>query len=436
MKKLALLIIFMTIFAFTSFAQVDVTVTGKSELTLGIALDDPVASGFTNKNESKIAFTLVSGDSEKGGDADVYGYIKIKGWKAEANSADGWKDLKAGDVEAKIVFAGGWVKISGTNASTNFINIVQNDNAVKDKDDKGVNTSIPNSGGLVVGLDLAPAAIEIGLFSENDWTDTNTATAATDAEYGWIENTTDPALNPTWGIVTAAGAAGADTDDINDEHAYGASLKVTLDVAPIKVEAAVAMGLNYVVASDIGIGGKVTADIAPLKIYAGADVKVPDGADAQIEAGLGVSVAVMDGVDIAVDATYGVEDVDNTDVRIGVTANDLVAGLKTNLTLELFNLLGAVGDDTDDDVEWSVAAGLSYALATAKPYLNIRYGTFTAKDNAYTYAVAGQEPFKLNVGVDLTMIPDVTFTLDYNSDDLTSDAKSNGVFKIKTTIKY
>jgi hypothetical protein len=432
MKKIALLIAFTLIFVFTSFAQVDVTVTGKSELTFGIALDDPIATGFTNVNESKIEFTLAADTSEKGGEEDVHGYIKIDGWEIKGNTDDEAWSYDAGDVEAKVMFSGGWIKISGTNDEIQFVDPVQDDDSDKDNTDHGMTTTLDNSGGLVVGLDFAPAAIELGLFSENDWADD----ADTADEYDWVDDDGDATTPPVWDVVTAGVA-----DDLNDDHAYGASVKVTLDMSPITVAVGAILGVGHT-SKDIGIGGKVDIAADPITAYVAADVQLDsDDADApHMEFSGGVSVAIAEGLSVAVDGSYCDAAVDNTDVKVALTANDVVPNLELGVTFELYNLLGgidAASGDTDDDAEYAVDVSLSYTAGSLKPYAGVRYGTFTIDDDEiYTYVAADEEPLKLNLGVELSMIENVTLKLDYNSDDLTSSTSSNGVIKVITTISY
>jgi hypothetical protein len=405
MKKVALLISLMLVFTLASFAQIDVTVTGSSTATLGIALDEPVASGFINENDAKIAFSLVKKDTvTKGAEEDVYGFIEIKDFQYSYKTGDnstsvdpGWT-IKAGNVTAKIMFPMGWVKISGTTTGFNFVNPVQDDDGDKNNADKGLDASLGKSGGVVLGLDLAPLAVELGVFSETDWT---------------VDNN------------------------------YGASLKLTVDVAPVKAEVGVVMPLNYATDERILLGGKVTADVAPVKIYVAADVEIVEPEN-NIELGGGISLALMDGLAIAVDGTYGVDAVDNTDVKVSITEDGeggAIPGLGITLTAEIFNILGAsagTNPDLDDDVEYAVALGLNYKTEMMKPYLNVRYGTYTEKDNTYTYVAAEDEPFKLNIGVELYLITNVVFTIDYNSDNILPDTanQSNGIVKLKAKISY
>jgi len=396
MKKVALLTIFMLVISLASFAQVDVTVEGNSELTWGIALDDPIASGFTNSNWSKISFSLGSGSVEKGGEGDVSGYISIGDYGINYNTDDAAWDISAGDVTAKIMFSMGYVSITGTTNGFTFLNPVQDDDADPDNADVGLNTTLTNSGGFILGLDLAPATVEVGVFSEADWT-------------------------------------------ANTEHAYGGSVKVTVAVDPLTIEAGVVMGVNYVSADPVGLGGKVSGTISIATIYVATDVELVEGSDAAMEIGGGVSLALADGFTLAVDASYA-NTADDTDIKVVLTedgAGGFVAGLGISLTFELYNMLEtAVVDDADDAAEWALSVSLDYTTDTMKPYATIRYGTFTVADDAYTYVADTQEPFGLNAGVELYLISDVTFTIDYNSDDLTSDAASNGILKLITKIAY
>jgi len=111
MKKATLLIVFLMLIALTTYAEIAVTVTGESKLTFAVNLDTNT-TGFLNENSSKIAFAIVSGSSEKGKpeDGDVYGWIKVSDWAVKVDGYLTWAG-KNGDVEAKIIFPNGYVKI-------------------------------------------------------------------------------------------------------------------------------------------------------------------------------------------------------------------------------------------------------------------------------------------------------------------------------------
>lgn len=415
MKKTALLIMFMIIFTLTSFAQIDVTVEGSAEMTIGINLDDQfdegdadaVATGITNSTSSTISFSLVSGDSEKGGEADVSGYIKIGGWSAEADSDDGETIVvDAGSVTAQINFPGGWVSITGANnTSLNYVTIVEGE------DNEGVETELGNSGGFTIGLDVAPAAIEIGVFSQNDWTnddDTGEDTAAYWSHND--ENDTDPDH-----IYNAAVAGAADTDDSNATNAYGISAKVVLSVDPVTVEVAAVMGLTYPETENIGVGAKISADIAPLSIYAATDIQVQTDATL-FEAGAGVSADIVDGLSASLDLSFN--DVatvgDDLDMKIAITedgAGGIVPGLGAGLTVCLNNLMNVLG--------WSVDVTLDYTTDMIKPYAG--------------FYIDSAELKKLNIGAEIYAIEMVTFIVDYNTDDLDN---SSGIIKLITKISY
>jgi len=396
MRKIALLIVLMTVIALTSYAaDIAVSINCNSELVFGINLNDPAASGFANSNTAEVDFTIVEGDAEKGKPEDgaVYGWIKLTNYSMKADNM-GWKTGDNGDVEAKIIFPSGWVKISGTNNSLNYINVVQDDDDDKDNADKGINDEIAkgDGGGIVLGLNFAPVAIEVGLFSIGEWAD---------------EDIEAPPF-----------------DDFNDDHAYGVNLKATVDIAPIKIEGGFETSFNNpndngTDTDGMGAGAKVTANIAPLTVYAGLDATI-DGSTTVLEYGFGASMAIA-GITVTADGSYN-EDVDGLDVRAKVDAGGLVSGLGLALTVELFNIIGEIlPEDTDADMELAIIVDASYNTGTLKPYASVRYATFAVSDNSYTYVAEGDEILKLTIGVEMYVIPNVTFTLQYESGDLTED---------------
>jgi hypothetical protein len=412
MKKVALLISFMLIFALASFAQIDVTVEGSSELTLGINLDDQfaegdadaVATGFTNSNSSKISFSLNSGDSEKGAEEDVYGYIKIGGWKADYNSDDGW-DLAAGDVEAKIITPSLWVKISGTNAGVGNVTIVE---GMDDDDTKneGIGTSLTNSGGLVIGVAAGPANLELGIFSENDWTNDDNSVAAVAGS--WAHNAQEIVADwDDFHVWTDGDDAVADTDDSNATNAYGVCLTASVAAGPITINAGAVMGLTYPEGTPIGFTVKASGAVSIVSFYAAMDGEYTDALVWEVAAGL--SAAPMDGVSVSADVSYS--EAEDLDAKVALSVNGVVPSLNLGVTAWILNVQNALG--------WTVDLEADYSLETAKIYA--KFGT------------GNDEVNNLNLGVELYVITNVTFVLDYASDDL---ANSNGVIKLITKIAY
>jgi hypothetical protein len=413
MKKVALLISFMLIFTLASFAQIDVTVEGSSELTLGINLDDQfaegdadaVATGFTNSNSSKISFSLNSGDSEKGAEEDVYGYIKIGGWCADYNSDDGW-DLDAGDVEAKIITPNVWIKISGTNASVGNVMIVEGMDD-DDTENEGIGTSLTNSGGLVIGASAGPASIELGVFSENDWTnDDNSVDAGAGS---WAHNddaATAVDVNDNH-IYTAGADAVADTDDSNATNAYGVCLKASVAAGPITIDAGVVMGLTYPDGTPIGLTAKASGDVSIVSFYAAMDGEYTDALVWEVAAGL--SASPLDGVSVSADVSYS--EAEDLDLKVALSANGVVPSLNLGVTAWILNVQNAMS--------WLLDLEADYSLDTAKIYA--------------AFGTGDDEVNSLNLGVELYVITNVTFVLDYESEDL---ANSNGVIKVITKIAY
>lgn len=401
MKKLALLISFMIIFALTSFAQIDVSVSGSADMTIGICLNAS-ATGITNSNSSKISFTLVEGNSEKGGDADVHGYISLSGWKAAADSDGGWSVCAPG-VDAKINFPGGWVGIMGAATKVNYINPLEDDDGDDDATDEGVSTELGKSGGMTIGLNIAPATIELGVFSENDWKQDSEASTTWD----WTDADENEETEPVWAATTEGG-----DPDVNTDNAYGVSLKATVAAGPATIEVAAVMGLTY---ADAPIGLGVKADIAagPASICVKSDIQVDDST--VFEAGVDVSMALVEGLSASLNATYGDSMGDDLDMKVGITedgAGGVVPGLGAGLAVTLNNLMATLG--------WKVEVNVDYALATMKPYAK--------------YTVDQDTAMTLKVGAELYVIENVTFDVNYESTDLGGD--DNGVILIVTKIAY
>jgi hypothetical protein len=410
----------MLIFTFTSFAQVDVTVEGSSELTLGINLDDEftadgssgdVATGFTNSNSSEISFSLASGDSEKGAEEDVYGYIKIGGWAADYDSEDGW-DLDPGDVEAKIITPSVWVKISGTNNSIGNVMIVEGMDD-EDTEDEGIGTELGASGGLVIGVPAGPADIELGIFSAEDWTNDDDSVAATDGSWSHNDDATTAVDVNDNHIYTAGDAAVDDTDDSNAANAYGVCLTASIAAGPLTIDVGAIMGLNYGDNSPIGFTANASGDVSIVSFYAGIDGEYTDALIWEVAAGL--SAAPVDGVELSADVSYSENGDRDLDLRVAASANGVVPNLNVGLKAFILNLTEIVADS----MAWELEADADYTAGAAKIYVGFDTGSDEVKG--------------LNVGVELSVITNVTITLDYESDDLDN---VNGVISLSTKIEY
>lgn len=410
MKKLALLMTLMLVFTFASFAQIDVTVEGSSELTLGINLDDQfvegdedaVSTGFTNTNSSKISFAIVSGDSEKGAEEDVFGMISITGWKAEANSDDGYAAIAAGDVEAKIITPNFWVKISGTNASVGNVTIVEGMDDDDTKND-GIGTALDNSGGFVVGASVGPADVELGVFSMEDWVnDINTADAGA---LSWAHN--DEEADAVTAHILVGDAAVVDTDDSNSTNAYGACLTATIAAGPLSINVGGIMGLTYPDGTPIGATAKVSGTVSIASFYAGIDAEITDATIWEVAGG--VSLALMDGVSLSGDVSYS--EAEDLDVKVAATANGIVPALNVGLTAWLLNPQGTNS--------WTIDATADYSLDTAKIYVGFGTGS--------------DEVMDIKVGAELYLITNVTLVGEWATEN---QANSDGIIKIIAKIAY
>lgn len=323
MKKIALLIVLMSFVALTTYAEpIAATVSGSSELTFGVNLNDPLASGFANVNTNNISVVLVSGSAEKGAEEAVYGYIKIVGLTIDMNTADGDAAIQynAGSVEAKIIFPGGWVKISGYNNNLDFVDNVQDPDNVA-----ALAPAVPGDDGLTIGITGA-VPVEISLLSTGEWT----------------------------------------TD--ND---YAAHVKATLAFAPITIN--VAAGMGFVTDPTIILGAKATVAVAPINIWAGIDLAVPPAGDAAYELGAGATVSVSD---LSLAATMSLDNAGNDfDVKIVITEADgdkgLVPVVGMGVTIGLYNLLQEVANS----LIWTVDVTANAAIPKGKIFAEFGMGS-------------------------------------------------------------
>lgn len=377
MKKVALLIALMTIIALTAFAaDIAVSVSGSSDLSFGVNLNDPLATGFLNSNASNMTVTLAAGASEKGAEEAVYGWIKVDGWSAKIDTNSGnWSGssnaagndallIAAGSVSAKIILPGAWILISGTNHGVNFIDNVQDPDNVD-----AVNLTEVAGPGLVIGITGA-VPVEIGIASADDY-------------------------------VTVGSN--------NSANLYSAHVKTTLAFAPVTVEIAAEMGLNYAVTT-LGAGGKLTLAIAPITLWAGADFELIDTTSAY-EIGAGLSVAIADGLSFG--ATMSMDETNGLDVKITASESSGDAGavpvLGLGLTVGLYNL--------DATLIWTVDVTADATVGPAKIYAGFGMGSDTVID--------------LKVGVELSVITNITLYGEYASTNLDTDS---GTIKVGAKI--
>ena len=137
-------------------------------------------------------------------------------------------------------------------------------------------------------------------------------TAATEAEYGWVDEDDDPSTQPTWGVVTPAAAASSGKTDGNSNCTLEAEVDVLAveglfagvgfqynvikdgkDNSPDSVKTKIALGASYQVMPEL----KVTASGAFFMYYG-------DKVDPRWQAGLGVDYDLGDGLAVNADARY------------------------------------------------------------------------------------------------------------------------------------
>ena len=482
MKKLTLLLVMLLAFGltlgFTDEDQLEFELDGSASTTFGINLDDFSAAGNTgsglqNETSFEIDITLVSEQSAEKGEGDVYGWIELEDF--ELTIEDGVFEYAAADVNAELHIGSVYVDIDGSEdisvdlasiqhvmGSAMIIDVDPADaydptdpplsvavgsdpgfwNWIADQDDpftmedlSPLDSKFTTSGVLVVGYkmeDLLDFYVKIGSFNDWFWRDSDETI-------------------PT-------------TVDIADrEHAYAAG--VGAEFTPIDgltVDADAIFGFNYESDVPMAFGASVEYEMAlndtfTIVPFAGADILTKQGVDEDLamEFGGGIKVlwpgfddedsnefsGVLDDDDIVSGASVSGNfvKVGDGDPQLNLVAalyedagdESLVPGLGAQAFLEFYDVLGnydfSAASPGAKDTEFGFGVYADYAIGDLKPYGKVTYDGW-------------DDDVTLTAGVEASMIPNTTFTLEYYNPRVMEHAtwadKYKGIVSFKTEISW
>lgn len=395
MRKLSLLIVLFVALGLAAFAEtiVEPTITGSATATIGYSLDNE-SFGIKNETSSSIAITLVDTASDSKGGEGVYGEIQLNDFGISMNTDalseydlmaqdedDGdltLIDIVSGDdddflgvqlpltvtapsITAKIMMAPLWIQIDSEPGVATADKV-----ADVDTDPSSLDFADDVAGGLTIGLDVDPAAIQIKLATETDYTGTVKASDAT--------------------IVVGLGLG--------------------LTAGPAAIDASFMAAVNeddYTADTPMGFGAKVTLDVAPLTITAAVDGEMDTSAGTDIEAGGGLSFALGEGTSLGADASFLMPAGTDGDLDAKITfAESSGSGMVEPLGL---NLSVTLSDITSSTLGWGVSTDFTFA-ATDQVTLKGDFG------------INSSDVVNAMVGVDLAMLANTTITLMWDGDDL------------------
>lgn len=404
----------------TTNSGIEFSISGDASVTFGTDLDEGY-SGFSESTSSDLTWTFVAESTEEKGEGDVYGWIELANFKAEANAADGLT-VTAPSVSAKINMGPAYIDLTtggvSVNQASQGVKVGQNVLSAPSTTDvsgawetEGGDTVGDQDVGAAAGGDLAfginaggMATVELSVGSSGDWdnntnnayilgfstdlTPTDALTVNLDTNLRVNYNDGDPmdANNPVYvgtGLEYSLGAVAPDTDLVPFAG-------VDMELTDADTRTQVGAGVNLTWAS-------LGTDDAETNVF---------GADANVTSGVGLGVTY-----------YTAENASDLGVKLGFYEDDGDAGLLPGIgaaTVLQFN------QNLETEVS-GLGIGLeaNYTAGPAKPYFGV-----VANNSDLD---AGDFGTSINAGLELTMIPNTTLTLDYASGNVALEGDGTGV---------
>jgi hypothetical protein len=361
---------------------------------------------------------------------------------------------------AKIMGANWWVSVKGHDDSIDYENATQNGiigiAAAFDGQMDNVSNDVGGVGGFEAGLTLPDiAAIEVSLFSLNDWTSTagvdednayglkasvalkavpdltleaafnmpfgdyTTTTAATDAVYDWDDDDDDDTTAPVWAIVTDAAAASTSSPAMG----FGGKLAYKIALGDISITPEVGAdvkmvdggGMNLAIGNGlkVGLGGSEVTGAEDAIANRGTSVAWDDGVNDGLT--VGWSYYMPDGGDasLGLQAHFGLGVIDNLQAAVGFEAGDLM----------------------DDTASMGFAAYGKYTLGDIAPWA----GLFMKLDNEANGGADGS--MIASAGVTWSnIIPKTSLIVEWDSGELSADDAGEeadlGLLKVSVKVAY
>lgn len=390
------------------------SISGSATLTFGFDIDAS-AFGISNASSGSLSLNLIpEGSDEKGAEGDVYGWIKLSSFKSDAYT------LTNPGVEAKLFLGPIYINILGGSDKVDYavkgVGTVSGFNiATSTVDDVSLDLD-SEFAGLAIGLkDTSAIDITLGMASRFDWIESSAAKAATTAVKPGI-------VTPGTGEAAVQyDSAGTDFDytvvntlavaDTVDQNTPAAGSYVFYAKVGLKAVAGLTLdlGLNLSTAtgSSLGFGAKAgySLDLGEgmaLKVFAGFDMKTVAAGTMPYELETGVlfqfAGSTLDSkfktdvkINPGIGVSFGMDQ--GSDIDLGAYFYD--GALISVVDLSAIFELGDLGDAAST-MGLGVYAGLD--LGAAKPYA------------IFKYLDAAADSITLEVGSDISVIPNTTFT--------------------------
>lgn len=430
MRKFSLLLVALLVVTTGAFAQVSIEpeIEVEAKSTWGVNLDDET-HGFSNLAKATLSYVFTEEQTQEFGEGDVYGWIELEDFKIEIDSentddSDGGQVMvTTGDISAKLMLgpiayidilsatdgvdeAGDITKISQNITTVNAALIAATSNTVTEAN---VFTEYTYSAGVALGVALPDmVTVEFGVLSGTDWNgaDTNPYMLSLDAEIVAVPDLT----------VALVATMEFDDDDVGTDKGpagVGASVEYSL---PLDADLTLIpqFGLDYKALTG-GDNSQIEISAGAFLSWAGLGTDEDDetifGNEAELSSGLGLGVV------------YGIHDlaageVNTLGIKAGLYEDSGDDGLLPVVGGAFLLNYNMVSGDVDR-ADLGLGVELNADLGVVEPFFGVTYlmqnlnEDQSAETESYAY---------LNLGTDINVVANTTFTVEYKSGELANDA--------------
>lgn len=457
MRKFSLLLVALLVVTTGAFAQVSIEpeIEVDASATWGVNLDEET-HGFKNEANSTLSFVFTEEQNEEFGEGDVYGWILLEEFKIEFEvdgDADGTTDpaphfvVTNGEMSARLMLGPvAYIDILSApdevDKASNFSKIAQNIRTVGDSlaaiggpADANVADTTAYAGKTALGFDVPDLMVlELGIFSNGDW-DANTGNEyllSLDADIVAVPNLT---INPVAMMRFNEDDAGTEAGPASVGIGFEYTLPVTADVT-----AAPEVGFDY---SSLDVDGdaynRLEVGLGVNLTWAGLGTDEDDetifGVEDELTSGVGLGftygihdVGYLVGVGAVAPADFPAPDVEESVNTLGVKlglyedgGDDGLFPVVGGAVLLNYNAISgledALGVGEDSYSELGLGLEVDADLDVVSPFAGLTFLITDIADNfdsneSYAY---------LNLGTDINVVANTTFTVEYKSGELNAD---------------
>lgn len=452
MRKVSILVAVLLLVSSFSFAQMmEFEWEAEASATWGVQLDE-MATGFKNDAEFTASATIKEEATEEFGEGDVYGWIEVEDVVVEIDEdiasegeANGVLTVGIGEITGRVYAGPAYLEVFSDNVATinlasQFSEMAQDifafgrtqATALGDLDIGNPVTGITwATAGAAIGFEVPGlAAIQLGVGSATPWDDTDTDTKN---EYGF---SIDVELTPVE-MVTV--------DLISNMH-FGDTSASDGNLGQLNNPASVGLGLEYEMPmGDMTLTPKAGVDVffmedaaedllTDIEIGVGVNLLWPGlGTDEDDQTIFGVEDELTSGVGLGFAYAIDQVDADNSNssygVKLGFYEDEGDDGLLPIVGAAAIINYNALIENTDTGqpsyAELGLGVEFNADLGVVAPYFGVYTGIWDLGDELGDVDGDGEDGddfLYLQVGTDINVISNTTFTIEYNSGDLGTEA--------------